>query len=182
MSKQTDLFFIALLPPEDIQEEVTAFKQYVAAHFNSKHALRSPPHITLIPPFRWLSSERSKLIQFLEDFHFSTSSFELILQGFDCFAPRVIFVDVRPEALLEQLQEALKTAIASQLGIENRGPFGFHPHMTIAFRDLHQNLFPKAWQYFSEQSYHSTFSVQNLTLLRHQQKGWQVEGSFPFGE
>ncbi|NRB52236.1 MAG: 2'-5' RNA ligase family protein [Saprospiraceae bacterium] len=182
MSKQTDLFFIAVLPPAEIQEEVTAFKEYAATEFNSKHALRSPPHITLIPPFRWASSERDKLIRFLEGFTFSPSTIALTLENFDCFAPRVIFVDVNAELLLQQMQVQLKTEIAQHLGIEHKGPFGFHPHMTIAFRDLVEDVFQTAWAYFSTQSYLRTFAVQELTLLKHHQKGWQVDGSFLFAE
>ncbi|MBX2870802.1 MAG: 2'-5' RNA ligase family protein [Saprospiraceae bacterium] len=178
MENQTDLFFIAILPPRDLQQEVTSFKEYASTHFNSKHALRSPPHITLISPFRWPVADRNSLNRFLDSFRFLSSPFDLKLQDFDCFAPRVIFVDVKTEPLLVEMQEQLKTEIERALGVEHKGPFGFHPHMTIAFRDLEQSVFPQAWAYFSEQSYLRTFTVENLTLLRHQVDGWQVEGSF----
>ena len=47
------LFFIAIMPNKELEEEVYAFKKYMASHFGAQHALKSPAHITLIPPFKW---------------------------------------------------------------------------------------------------------------------------------
>lgn len=179
MSAATELYFIALLPPDKIREEVTAFKQYAATNFDSKHALRSPPHITLIPPFRWPQDQQARLLDFLTRFPYQTSPFGLSLRHFDCFAPRVIFVDVIAEPKLFQLQAELATALADELNIRHKGPHGFHPHLTIAFRDLKAEVFPKAWAYFSTQSYESFFEVNALALLRHTVAGWQLDQTFP---
>ncbi|NET36288.1 MAG: 2'-5' RNA ligase family protein [Cyanothece sp. SIO1E1] len=179
MSKQTDLFFIAVLPPMEIQQEVTEFKKEAAAQFDSRHALRSPPHITLIPPFRWPSSDQESLNRCLGEFRFDSSYFSICLKNFDCFAPRVIFVDVEAEPLLVQLQSQLAASIERDLGVKHKGPFGFHPHMTIAFRDLEQKTFPRAWEYFSQKEYQRSFAVQQLTLLVHRPSGWQENGTFP---
>jgi len=179
MNKASELFFIAIIPPFEIQEEVTAFKKYAAEHFDSKHALRSPPHITLIPPFHWEIAKRSQLLQFLSIYRFVPSSFGIRLKNFDCFAPRVIFVDVEPEPTLSEMQAHLAVAIQSELGISHKGPFGFHPHMTIAFRDLTSSVFPKAWNHFAAQSYQRSFRVDTLNLLHHTPQGWQITQSFP---
>lgn len=182
MSKPTDLFFVAVLPPEEIQQEVTAFKEEAAAQFNSRHALRAPPHITLIPPFRWPSTDLASLTQCLSDFRFVPKSFPLTLRNFDCFAPRVIFVDVEAASLLVQLQEQLTIVVERELGVRHKGPFGFHPHMTIAFRDLEQRVFPQAWAFFSQKSYQRTFEVQQLTLLVHRPSGWHEKGTFSLAD
>ena len=47
------LYFIGILPPEDIKKKITDIKHVVARKFGSKHALNSPPHITLRMPFKW---------------------------------------------------------------------------------------------------------------------------------
>lgn len=179
MKQASELFFIAIIPPFEIQEEVTAFKKYAAEHFDSKHALRSPPHITLIPPFRWHTVQRPQLIQFLSTYSFVPSYFGVSLNHFDCFAPRVIFVDIEPEPTLNKLQTHLAEAIQDNLGISNKGPFDFHPHMTIAFRDLNPSVFPTAWDHFSTQSYQRSFRVDTLVLLHHAPQGWQITQSFP---
>jgi 2'-5' RNA ligase len=50
---QGSLFFIALLPPLEVQEIATKIKLEFAEIYNSRAALKSPPHVTLQPPFRW---------------------------------------------------------------------------------------------------------------------------------
>lgn len=47
------LYFIALVLPSPLYEEVTRLKEYFRDRYNSKAALRSPPHITLHMPFKW---------------------------------------------------------------------------------------------------------------------------------
>ena len=61
--KPTALYYIALLPPENIRQEVTALKEHAAEAFHSSKALNSPPHITLIPPFRIEISREAELLK-----------------------------------------------------------------------------------------------------------------------
>lgn len=46
-------YFLALLPPEDIQEEVCCIQRKFVEQYQSCKALHSPPHITLQSPFDW---------------------------------------------------------------------------------------------------------------------------------
>lgn len=178
MQQSNPLYFIALVPLPSICEEVTAFKQYAAQHFGSGHALNSPPHITLIPPFRWPEDQHAKLRTSLTDFSFQAPSFSINLSHFSSFPPRVIFIDVVENKELINLQEQLAQHFAQQLGIQHKGPFGFHPHMTVAFRDLKEEVFPKAWAHFSEQTYQRAFPADQLTLLHHDGKKWEIQANF----
>ncbi|MFS8805191.1 2'-5' RNA ligase family protein [Synechococcus sp. R55.6] len=83
--------FLALLPPPALQEQVTAIKQQFAEQFASQAALRSPPHITLVPPFEWPSSDLPALTGSLEAFAKQQTPVAIQLSGFGAFAPRVIF-------------------------------------------------------------------------------------------
>ena len=169
------LYFVALLPPADIQREVTAFKQTAQERFGSGHALRSPPHITLIPPFRTDRTDFATL-QTAAD---RQVSFPVSLLNFDRFGRRVIFVNVLPSEFLSGCQQRLAEFGHETYGIEpDRRPF--HPHMTVAFRDLTQAAFPKAWAYFSAQQYDRTFTADAFTLLRHTGQGWEVKQTFDF--
>ena len=176
--QKTGLFFIAVLPDFKIQDEVTTFKKYAAAYFQSQHALKSPPHITLIPPFRWELSRWNQLQESLSDFVKEQQTFHLKLKNFDCFAPRVIFVDVEEQPILNQLQKQLHMYLKEHLGLINNNRPGFHPHMTIAFKDLKKSVFPMAWAYFSAQVYERTFEVQQLHLLQHNSKRWTIKQEF----
>ncbi|RIV18967.1 2'-5' RNA ligase family protein [Fibrisoma montanum] len=170
------LYFIALLPPADIQREVTAFKQTALERFGSGHALRSPPHITLIPPFRRDQTDFAPL-QTLAD---RQVPFPVSLRDFDRFGRRVIFVNVLPSEFLSACQQQIAEFCRTTYAVEpDRRPF--HPHMTVAFRDLTQSAFPGAWAYFSAQSYDRRFTADAFALLRHTGQGWVVEQQFMFG-
>lgn len=176
MKKQ--LFFIALLPGEPIASEVTRFKHYAADHFQSARALRSPPHITLIPPFWWAPADRGRLDGALAEFCRERPPFSIRLRGFDCFPPRVIFIAVRPNQALTKLQAALQDYLQKSLALPARDRRPFHPHLTVAFKDLRRAVFPEAWRYFSEQPYERSFEVEELILLRYREQAWKVAGRF----
>jgi len=175
------LFFIALLPDLEIQQEVTAFKQECARIFGARHALNAPPHVTLILPFRWPVSKLEGLNQVLLDFAYDQFAFWLELDGFGCFRPRVLFVDVVSNKSLTGLQAGLQAQLSTQLGMRPRSGHGFHPHMTIAHRDLQESIFPEAWAHFSSRAYKRLFRAEGLALLRHEDNRWKVEGQFAFG-
>ena len=177
---QDELFFIAVLPPLEIQEEVTAFKEYAERHFRSSHALRSPPHVTLFPPFRWPASRREDLFGILAGFAREEAPFLLTLKDFACFRPRVIYVDILPSKELTGLHRRLSERLGRDLGLAQKDRRDdFHPHMTVAFKDLRPPMFNKAWVHFSRIPYERNFRVTALALLRHVDRRWQVAQEFP---
>jgi len=174
------LFFIAILPNAKIQEEVTKFKKYLAENYDASHALTSPPHITLFPPFKWEAERKGKLRDLLDAFAAEEERFTVELKDFDCFAPRVIFVDVKHNELLQRLQHLLEARLESELDLQNDRPYeGFHPHMTIAHKDLKRHHFSDAWAEFSKRSYERSFEVEDITLLKHNGSHWEVYETFP---
>ncbi len=177
------LFFVAILPDEGIQQQVTGFKSHLARHFNASHALKSPPHITLFPPFQWAQGKTAMLQQVLDDFAIAQHPFQVELKNFGCFAPRVIFVNVVKNLHLTQLHAKLVQYLEKKLNLRNDRPYAqaFKPHMTIAHKDLQKELFPDAWQYFSDLSYTRTVEVTHLALLRYEKPNWNVFQMFPLG-
>lgn len=166
-------YFIAILPPEPILSEVEALKQELLQQFNLKGALRSPAHITLHRPFEWKEEKEEILIKTLESFKFQ-QSFSIQLMNFNCFEPRVIYVDVEPNMALKELHTALKYFAQEKLKLFNEVEDlrGFHPHMTIAFRDLKKNRFAEVWDLFKERRYGASFNCTGFTLLKLQ-KQWE---------
>ena len=102
MSKE-QLFFIAVVPSEPVLSEVNAFKNEISKRFGSSHALRSPPHITLFPPFKSGVELLSEIDIFLKSVTNETAPFVLGLDGFDVFSPKVIFVRPETSVALESL-------------------------------------------------------------------------------
>ncbi len=177
----TSIYFLAILPPDDILEEVATFKYYARDHFDSARALRSPAHITLEPPFKWEDDRISELKEKIQAFDNSQTAFPVSLHNFSSFPPRVIFVDVVLSAELEALQAALKLHMRNAVGIKSDRPERpYHPHMTVAFKDLRKSMYGRAWEYFKQVSYERSFEVSSFWILKHDGKIWQKYLEVPF--
>ena len=176
------IYFIALLPPADFQAEVTTIKEYFAAQYNSSHALKSPPHITLQAPFKWDEGRLPELAQVLAEFAPGYPPVPIILSGFGAFPPRVIYINPLKTPELMAVQADLTARLQSNLGIVDEKDSGrpFSPHMTVAFKDLSKSAFKTAWPEFKQRPLFFQFDATNLTLLVHEGGRWQVKSEFPF--
>lgn len=176
------LYLIALMPPEEIRKEITAFKQFLADHWDARHAFNSPPHITLQPPFAWPDAQLPELLGLLAAFGQKQRSFYIELNGFGAFPPRVLFVKPVQNQDLERLFLHLIEAMETQLRYsdERNTKRPFHPHLTIAHRDLQEGDFPAAWAHFCEKEYQRVFRAEALVLLKHTAGKWEVFRVFPF--
>ena len=175
-------YFLAIIPPSPIYEQVMDIKTYFKEHYNCKAPLRSPAHITLQMPFLWSPKKESNLTDELANFAQTQQSFNLKLQGFNAFEPRVIYVDVVESQSLRKMQKALVRQLKSELGIFNADykDRGFHPHMTVAFRDLKKPLFYQAWKEFKDKEFDASFAVNSFWLLLHDGRQWQPHQEFLF--
>ena len=175
------MYFIALVAPEDINKEVLKWKHWMKERYQCEVALRSPAHITLVPPF-WMKPElENDLISAMNEFSKQQQVFNVQLNNFSHFKPRVIFVDVVMNEQLIQLKEELFDFLQKT----GRYPLkedkrSFHPHVTIAARDLHKKAFAEAWEHFGEKKYTAGWNVQSISLLKHNSKNWDVAATFPF--
>jgi len=176
MNNGKKLYFIAILPPETIQKEVTEFKNYFLKKHEVRQALKSPPHVTLHPPFYWLADDEEELKKGLCLFAEKNERFSVTLNGFGAFKPRVIFVDVLVNQALRLLFEKLEYFLEANWGISNQLRKGrkFNPHMTVAFRDLTKEFFFKSWPDFKDKKFKREFIVSDISLLRHNGKFWDI--------
>ena len=55
------MFFVAIICPFFVEKKVLEYKRRMKEQFGCIVALKSPAHITLIPPF-WLEDEREKAL------------------------------------------------------------------------------------------------------------------------
>lgn len=174
---------MALLTPPEIQTAASQIKQHCAERYNSRAAQKSPPHITLQPPFRWANAVTLDLQQCLADFALQQNSVSIVLDGFAAFPPRVIYINVLKTPALLTLQAALLAHLATQLEIVDRvaQTRPFTPHLTVAFKDLTRKNFHLAWTEFQQQQFYSEFVATELTLLRHDGRRWNVCQEFPLG-
>lgn len=166
-------YFIAILLPERLLGQVEALKQELLQQFNLKGAMRSPAHITLHRPFEWKEEKEEDLVELLKQFKFE-HKFEIVLQNFNCFEPRVIYVDVMMNENLNKLHKEMNCFVQEKLHVfgEANEEKDFRPHVTIAFRDLKKQMFNEVWNKFRERSFFESFSYGGFTLLKLD-KTWQ---------
>ena len=174
------LHFIAIAAPEEINQQVLQWKFYMRDHFQCKVALKSPAHVTLIPPFELPHHLLAEMQELLHPFASRQQGFPIQLKNFAAFKPRVIYVGVLPSEPLNELRTALETTLLQS----NRFPIKkedrpFHPHVTIANRDLRKEDFPLAWQHFQQINYEASFMASAIALLRHNGQVWEIAHSFP---
>lgn len=178
---QERLYFFAVVPPEPLYSEVRAMKEEIRDLFGCSWALRSPAHITLYMPFRRQESEEEQLIASVRRFAAGFGRFRLSLEGFDCFRPRVLFLHVAPSEALRQLQASLCAHLKEAHGIyDRRMERPFHPHMTLAHRDVSPACFEEMWDYYKDKPFHAGFEVKGFYLLKHEHKRWKEHVFFPF--
>lgn len=183
-SDKQRLYFIAILPPLHLRREVEDIKRYFAEIYQSRHALKSPAHITLLMPFRWPQRREPELIRFLSRFASGISPFQVSLKNFAAFPRRVIYIDVEKNEAMETLAARLTEQIRRELKIfkDTYKNQGFTPHMTIAHRDLKPVTFMEAWPEFSRREFKAGFAADKITLLKHSGQKWEIQEEFPFPE
>ena len=182
MEKQhaLQLYFVAIVPAEPIYSFAQQQKEYFANTFNSKAALRSPPHVTLHMPFKYKERKEKDVINVLESVSKAHSTFPLDIAGFGAFEPRVIYLSVEKTPGLSSLQQAVGQAMKTQLNVFNTNYKDqvFRPHLTVAFRDLRKQKFTEAWKEFKDKPYRQSTEVKCFSLLKHNGKVWEVYKEF----
>lgn len=170
------LYFIAIVPPANIQDEITKLKHEVTDKYGSKHALKSPPHITLHMPFKWKDKRFHELEGVMKKLNDDLKPFQVELKDFDFFEPRVVFVNVMENESLNKLQRQVVDTCRKDLKLDNANYKNrpFHPHVTIAFRDLKKPMFYEAKKEFEKRELSFEFQVEKVILLKHDRMKWNL--------
>lgn len=178
------LYFLAIVPPSPVYDDALRFKNYFKDQYNSKASSNSPPHVTLHMPFQWKEKKEENLIQNLSTFAKGRSAFKMHLNNFGSFPPRVIFIDVVLSEGLITLKKELTRFCKQHLNLFNADykDQSFHPHMTLAFRDLKKPMFERAWNEFQQRTFTASFEVNQVTLLKHNGKTWDILKALTFEE
>ncbi len=173
------LYLIALVPDQELRERVRTLKEEMRERFGAAHALKSPAHLTLQMPFRYGGEEH--LLGCLKLFSKRETPFEVELDGYDCFEPRVVFIRIVDHQPIVGLHSRLKTVLEKDIPMKGRTVTKeIHPHMTIATRDLPEEAFYLAWPEYQQRGFRASFRVQSLFLLKHNGRHWDIFREFEF--
>ncbi len=177
------LYFLAICPDNRLKDVIHQEKEWIHQKYGVKGAFRSSAHITLQMPFKMGIKKRNLLLKDLNDFAQGVNPFPVQLNGFDCFEPRVVFIKVEENPILEKVQNDLvPTLKRHQIFNSTHSNKGFHPHITVAFRDLKKRDFYPLWDEIKDKLFKESFFATGLTLYKHNGKGWDEEEFIAFGE
>jgi 2'-5' RNA ligase len=175
------MYFIAIVLPQHLNEKVLKYKNLMLEKYNCKVGLKSPAHITLVPPF-WLQEEKEKpLIDDIDILSKQPGPFSISTNHFSAFKPKTIFIAVAPNAKLNSVKMATDDFFTNNsfysIRVDTRP---FHPHITIATRDLYKKSFLEIWPWFAEKKFEEEWIAEGISVLRHNKKNWDVIYTSPF--
>jgi len=176
-----NLYFFGILPPFNIAAELNEIKKEFAEKYESLKALKSPAHITIIPPFFANDTFENAIESKVSAFVKHCSHIPVTLNGFGQFNEKVIFVELEKNETLSTFYYSF-SAFFTGLGFEitSMNKF-FHPHVTVAFRDLSHENFRKAWTQYEKKEFKDSFTATGIHLFKHKDEFWHVIKEFNFG-
>ncbi|MEI6946217.1 2'-5' RNA ligase family protein [Paraflavisolibacter sp. H34] len=170
-----NMYFLAVVLPEELNEEILEWKRHMYEKYKCCVGLKSPAHITIVPPFWMEANKEEQLLSDVDVISKDVPPFPMATRNFSAFRPRTIFVDVRPSDELDRLKKAADDFFRENefynIKVETRP---FHPHITIATRDLFKKDFFEAWPYFEQKQFEREWTAAGLSVLRHNTKNWDV--------
>jgi 2'-5' RNA ligase len=174
------LYYIALVLPEPLQSNITAFKTDIHQRFGAKSALKSPAHITLFPPFRWKSTDENALKNVLTEF--SLKYFEkkgplsINLKNFGFFRKSTIFIQPESNENLNLMRAELLNYLSTHINLrdEKDAARPYHPHVTIVNRDISEVDFETIWREYSCKIFTAEFEIEGISLLKKGDFKWEI--------
>lgn len=160
-------YLLVVHPPVDAYAQVMDEKQYFFETFKEKVALKTLPHITVA---NFLSKEMMEdtIMRYLHRILSMQQSFSVTLNNFSGFPPHTVYARVQDHLPFKKLAVALKP-IDAFIRSNDCPPAKFitNPHISIA-RRLKTDVYEKAMLEFSQRSFHTSFQVDELILLKRQ--------------
>jgi 2'-5' RNA ligase len=84
---------------------------------------------------------------------------------------------------LQQFQSELKMFCKRELKlVDELSDRNYHPHLTVAFKDMKSNRFPEVLQLVKEQAFESEFLVNHFYILKRNNGYWKVFEKISFGK
>lgn len=176
----TQLKLIAIVLPEPLFSMVREQQDFIAENWQCLHALRTPPHITIIPPIALTHTEINKVQEIAREIASKSNPFRLSVNEYGAFKPRVIFVkpDVPPglSDLYNNWREALMKTFPHVL--EKYPDRPYHPHITLAHRDVDRKRFDEIWKYYKHKKIDMSIEINQFCVLAHSKAGWEIETTY----
>jgi 2'-5' RNA ligase len=175
------LYLTAIMPRAELAEQIRDIKEELSERFKIYAALKPPVHITLYRPVNIKDDFESHLIKLLKPIGYNHAPFNVDLLNFDCFTIQTLFIAVVKNSSLSDLQKEISSVFHKNKidPKEHTGNTTFHPHITVAYRDIPPKDFPMIWEEYKNKKFKRSFLADHFSLLKHDGKQWQLFKEFP---
>ena len=162
-------YLLVANPDKSVHEKVTAEKQFFSSEYQQKIAIKTRPHITFANFFAKEPMENT-LIRFVENICRKQKSFPVVLNNYSGFPPHTIYLRVQDSGPFQQFAKELKV-VNSYVTSCSCPPMKIisNPYISIA-RGLPEEIYFKALIQYSHKSFHESFIISELILLRRKHR------------
>jgi 2'-5' RNA ligase len=176
------LYFLAVMPDDPLKGILEEVQQEFARNFSCKAALKTPIHVTLVPPFysdvesmTRASLEISQLLRSFEPFPIRLNDFGFFPKN------KVVYVNVQLSPQLRSLQSRLEELMVVHFGDGVKRYPSYHPHLTIGRKDIPPRLYPKAELEYSTRSFSAIWHCDRVIILKHDGARWRRDRELLLG-
>jgi 2'-5' RNA ligase len=170
-----NLHYIALLPADDVSLQLRRYQAQAKARFGVCSAMRSLPHLTLIPPVRLDELQLTSIKSRLSSISAKTSGFYLASNGWDHFSQHCIYLSITTSEQLLDLNNNLELSFKHL--ICRRQEVNFTPHISLVTRDINHSKFAEIYQWVQNLGYPALVPFLQLVVFSQTATGWQIAAS-----
>jgi len=163
----SDLYEYLLVaePDEKVYQQIVEEKQTFFNTYKEKVSIKTKPHIT-VSNFLAKETMEETMIRWMQRIISTQFSFSVSLNNYSGFPPHTVYLRVQDHQPFKQLAASLK--VVDQYVRGNDCPpmkLITNPHLSIA-RKLPAHIYEKAITEYAPKSFHASFEVKQLILLR----------------
>lgn len=160
-------YLLVIHPDSGVYKKIEAEKQDFYNEYKEKIAIKTKPHIT-VANFLAKESMEETIIRWIQRICNQKERFTVTLNNYSGFPPHTIYLRVQNEKPFQQLAKELKvinsyvsSCSCPQMKLISK------PHVSIAKR-LSEEVYFKALIQYAHKSFHESFIVNELLLLRRE--------------
>jgi 2'-5' RNA ligase len=158
-------YLLVIYPNGELQEKLLEEQQQFSADYGLQMTVRNKPHIT-VAAFQAGEIMEETLIRWVRRICNSYKSFELTLNNYSGFPPHTIYLRVQDPHPFRQLMQQLRS-IDEFIRSSGCPPANLvsRPFLSIA-GGLTEQVYNKAMPDYSRRTFHDSFQVDELVLLK----------------
>ena len=158
-------YLLIVHPDKEVHEKIMAEKQAFYAEYQENIAIKTQPHIT-IANFLAKEAMEDTIIRWMRSIFSKQQSFTVTLNNYSGFTPHTIYLRVQNVTPFQQLARELKV-VNTYVSSCSCPPMKLisNPHVSIAGR-LPEEVYFRALTQYARKSFHESFMVSELLLLR----------------